>query len=150
MNLLDNIKEGIKNHFDRKKEDREMMEKMEKEINFQKQQIFKEEFKKSALEVARAEAKKEANKKSGLQRLRATNRARNLQRNNIPPGSIFSKLSEYTQKNLANREANIKKTEEMREAARKMREETMSKRLEQRSNVTEQTQRKPFGSTGFR
>ncbi|KKK63035.1 hypothetical protein LCGC14_2998350 [marine sediment metagenome] len=124
MGFFDYIKEGIKNHFDKKKEDREMVEKWQKEVDLQKQQIFEDEFKKNALEVARGEAKKDAASKSGLQKLRATNRLRNLENNNMAPGSFFNKLSEYTQKNLAKRQENMKKTDEMRATAKKMREET--------------------------
>ena len=150
MSFIENLKEGIRNHFDKKKEDREMMEKMQREIDFQKKEIFQEEFKKNALEVAKSQAKKQAAQMSGLQKLRATNRARNLQKNQIAPGSIFSKFSEYTQKNLANRESNIKRTEELRSTAKKMREEDMTKRSKQRNTISPQIQRKPFGSSGFR
>lgn len=150
MGFLDGIKEGIRNHFDKKKEDREMIEKMQREVDFQKQEIFQEQFKKDALEVARSRAKKDSAEMSGLRKLRATNRARNLNSNTNAPGSFFNRLAELTQKNKARTEDNLKRTREMRETAQKMREENMKKRLEQRSNLPGQLPRKPFGSSGFR
>ena len=132
MGFLDIIKNGMKNHFDKKKEEREMMEKMQREVDFQKQEIFRDEFKKNALEVARAKAKKEAAIQSGLQKLRSTNRARNLEEHKMVPGSFFGRLSEYTQKNIANREKNLGKTQLMRNTAKYMREENMRKRIEDR------------------
>jgi len=150
MSVLDSIKSGISNHFEKKKKEREMMEQLQLEASMQQRQIFQEEFKKNALEVARAKAKQDAAKLSGLQKLRATNRARRLTETGQEPGSMFSKLSEYTQKNLARKEENIKRTEEMRETAKKMQEErlvTQQKTREQ--NLLKSGVRKPFSGGGF-
>ena len=57
--------------------------------------------------------------------------------------NMFSKLSAYTQKNMARREENIKRTEEMRETAKEMREEKGFGR----PNNSEI--RKPFRPSGF-
>ncbi len=123
-NLLGNLRQKFQESQDRKRLEKEEFARMQREVDFKKKQIFEDEFKRNALEVAKAEAKKDAGRLSGLQKLRATNRLRNLNKaDSGNPTNMFSKLSAYTQKNMARREENIKKTEEMRETAKKMREE---------------------------
>jgi len=148
MNVLEDIKEGITKHFDKRKQDREMMEKLQKEADLQQAQIFQEEFKRNALEVAKARAKKQAAELSGLQRLRATNRARRLTESGTTPGSFFSKLSEYTQKNIANREANLKRTAEMRGVATEERKRQLESQQKQRQ--TRMQKNKPFGNSTWK
>jgi hypothetical protein len=124
MGILDSIKSGIKGHFDKRQEEREMMEKLQFEADLQRRQTFEEEFRKNALEVAKAKAKQDAARLSGIQKLRAENRLRRLtQIDANKPMGFFEKMRTYTQKNMARREANLKRTAEMRETARKMREE---------------------------
>lgn len=137
MNLFDSIKNGFRQHFDKKKEDQEFVNRLELEAKAQKKLIFEEEYKKATLEVARAQAKKEAAQKSGLQKLRAVNRLRNLNRQDDGAGlSFFEKLGAHTRKNLANREQNLKKTEELRMVGKQMREEEQSNRVMERQQRT--------------
>ena len=143
-NLLENLKERTQQHFDKKKAEKEEMEMLQREVDFKKKQIFQDEFRKNALEVARAQAKKEAAKASGLQKLRATNRLRRLNETNAEnPGNYLSKFAEYTQKNLAKREENMKRTEAMRSEGKKIKEESMNK-----GSINPQI-RKPFQPSGF-
>ncbi len=143
MNFFESIKgklgQGIKNHFDKKKEQQEFMERLNFEAEVQRKQIFEEEFKKNALEVAKAKAKKDAASLSGLQKLRAENRYRNLNKQQ-DTGTFFEKMRDYTQKNLARREDNLKRTEMMREKAEQIKQERTGK-------IPQVQQRKPFGST---
>ena len=120
MGFFDSITNGIKGHFDKQAENRKMMEDLQREIDLEKKRIFAEEYRANALEVAKAKAKKEAAQKSGLQKLRSLNRAKRMSENNIVPGSFFDKLSEYTKKNIARREENIKRTQLMRQAAEEL------------------------------
>lgn len=151
MGFFDTVKEGVQGHFDKKKQEREELERMQREVDFQRKQIFEEEFKKNALIVARGEAKKRAANLSGLQKLRAVNRARNLTQSGQDPGSFFSKLSEYTQKNIAKREDNMKRTEELRNVGKQMREEKLSEQQKIRQErLGGNSERKPFGGGGFR
>lgn len=140
-NLLGNLKQKFEERQQRKVEEKADFARMQREVDFQAKQTFQEEFKKNALEIAIGQAKKDAAKKSGIQKLRAQNRLRNLQKNNQAPGSIFSRFSEYTQRNMARREENMKASEERMEEAKKMREERLQTNSENR-----QTPRKPFGS----
>ncbi len=143
-NLFGNLKEKFQESQERKRIEKEEFARMQREADFQKKQIFEEEFKKDAKIVAMAQAKKDAAKLSGLQKLRATNRLRNLNKSSSEnPTNMFSKLSSYTQKNMARREENLKKTEEMRETAKKMREE---KNL---GSPQSPGIRKPFQPSGF-
>ncbi len=87
MGLLDSISNGLKGHFDKNKERREMMEGLQKEADLQRLSVFRDEFSKNAKEVAIAEAKKEAAELSGLRKLRATNRVRNLSSQGPEPGT---------------------------------------------------------------
>ncbi|HEC39510.1 hypothetical protein LCGC14_0538390 [marine sediment metagenome] len=140
-NLFDNLKEKIQKNQEKKRLEKEDFARMQREVDFQRKQIFEDEFKKNALEVAKAQAKKDAAKLSGLQKLRATNRARNLERAETGnPMSMFSKLSEYTQKNMARRDENLKRTEEMRSTA---------KQMVQDKKVINPQIRKPFQPSGF-
>ena len=140
MGILDTIKSGIQGHFDKKKEDREFEERLRKEATIQKRIIYEEEYKKNALVVAKAKAYKEAAQKSGLQRLRAKDRALRLSERNLEPGTFFDKMRDLTQRNKARTEANLKRTAEMREEANKMRQE--------RSIGSPQTN-KPFKQTYY-
>lgn len=126
MGVFDTIKAGIRNQFDKRKADRELMEKLQKEAEMQRRQAFEDQFRIDAKEVALAHAKKESAKRSGLQKLRAINRTRNLNRtDNENPGGFFEKLADYTRRNVARREENLKRTEMMRGEASKMREERL-------------------------
>ncbi len=141
MSLFDSIKNGFQQHFDKKKEDQEFINRLELEAKAQKKLIFEEEYKRATLEVARAQAKKEAAQKSGLQKLRAVNRVRNLNRQEEGGGlSFFEKLGAHTRKNLANREQNLKKTDEMRMVGKQMREEEQAKRFTERQSRMNNTQ----------
>jgi len=145
MSVLKSISDGVQSYFDKRNEDREVMDNLRHEAEAQKRLIFEEEFKKNALEVAKAEAKKEAAEKSGLQKLRAMNRTRRLNEIKDPSNSIFGKLGEYTQKNLARREENLKRTHELREAAKKMREEKLREQQQQRQErIAGSSIKKPF------
>ncbi len=118
--MFENIFEGIKEKFresaEKKKLEKEDLERMQREVDFQRRQIFQEEFKKNALEVAKAKAKKEAAELSGLQKYRAMNRLRKLNEQGSSPDNFFTKFAEYTQKNVARREENLKRTKEMKES----------------------------------
>jgi len=143
-NLFGNLRKKFQDHLDRKEQERLEMDKMQREIDFEKKRIFQEEFKKNALEVVRGQAKKDAAKKSGLQKLRAQNRLRRLNEPDaINPGNYLSQFSEYTQRNLAKREENMKRTDAMREDAKKI----LSER--KRGAVQNNPIRKPFSGTGF-
>ena len=141
-NLLGNIKEKFQESQERKRLEKEEIARMQREIDFRERQVFQEEFKKNALKIAIGRAKKDAAKKSGMQKLVAENRVRRLQEPSAKdPSNFFSKFSAYTQKNMARRDENIKRTEEIREVAKKMREE---KGLTQTPE-----KRKPFQPSGF-
>jgi len=136
LRIFDSIKEGITNHFERRKQDREMMERLQKEADMQRRIVFQQEYRKNALEVATAQAKKDAASKSGLQKLRAMNRVRNLEKSNPEDtGNFFQKLSVYTQKNIARREENLEKTEMMRSEAQKIKNNNLQKKPFQRNGT---------------
>jgi len=144
MGFFDTIKQGIRNQFDNRKEERELMERLQKEADMQRRQAFEDQFRIDSKEVAIAQAKKEASEKSGLQKLRAMNRARNLSRNtDSPPGSFFETLGEYIRKNQVRREENLKRTEMLREEAKKMQKQTLENR---RSGKEQRIAIKPFGN----
>ncbi|KKN59060.1 hypothetical protein LCGC14_0546150 [marine sediment metagenome] len=139
-NLLGNLKEKFQESQERKRLEKEEMNRMQREVDFRERQVFQEEFKKNALKIAIGRAKKDAAKKSGMQKLVALNRVKRLQEpgaNN--PSNFFNKFSTYTQKNLARTEENKKRTAGMREEAEKMRGE---------KPITPGI-RKPFQPSGF-
>ncbi len=143
-NLLGNLKQKFRERLDRKEAERLEIEKMQREVDFEKSRVFQEEFKKNSLKIAIGQAKKDAASKSGLQKLRATNRLRRLKEpGSTNPGNFFANFSEYTQRNLAKREENLKRTEALREEAKKIREQG-------RGGSQNPGIRKPFQRTGFR
>ncbi len=143
-NLFGNLKEKFQESQERKKQEKLDIERMQREVDFERKRIFEEEFKKNALEVARGQAKKDAASKSGLQKLRATNRLRRLNEPDATnPGNFLSNFSAYTQRNLAKREENLKRTEAIRKEAKNIIEEKKGGSLQ-----TNQI-RKPFSRTGF-
>ena len=141
MSFLDGIKKELAERARKKKEDQETLHQLRLQAEAERQRVFAEQFKKDSFEVAIAKAKKEAAEKSGLQKLRATNRLRNLQKQEGQPGNAFERLREYTQRNLAKREENLERTAEMRGIAGVKQE---------RKGVNSPTYRKPFGSPGFK
>jgi hypothetical protein len=70
MSLFDSFKKGIQNHFDKQKEEREMMERIQKEARAHKLQVMEEELRVNSRLVAESQAKKEAATKSGFAKLR--------------------------------------------------------------------------------
>lgn len=127
MGFFDGIKEGIQNHFDRKQKDKEMLENLRKEAAMQEQVAFEKAFREDARKVAVARAKKDAARLSGLQKMQAQNRLRNLNKMDRKPDSIMTKFAAYTQQNMAKREENLKANKERQEDARKVREERLDK-----------------------
>lgn len=151
MGFLDSFKNSVQNHFDKQKEEREMIERIQKEARAHKLQVMEEEFRANSLKVAEAQAKRDAATKSGLAKLRAINRARNLSNPNNPPDSFFAKLQDYTQKNIARREENMKRTEEMRNTAEQMKQDRSTKIKQEREIRMGQTNsRKPFNQSSWK
>ena len=133
MSFFNTVKKGISksidNHLQKRREEQETLKQLKKEVELEERRLYLEQLKKNSLEVARAKAYKDASKHSGLQKLRAVNRARNMSNSNLPPGSFFSRLSEYTKKNIARREENLKKVAEMRALAEEMKREKLQKNI---------------------
>lgn len=118
---------------EKKRQDREMMEQLQKEAKAHQLIVFQEEYRKNSFEVAKARAKKDAASKSGLQKLRAVNRAQRLSEpSNM--NSFFSKFSAYTQNNLAKKEENMKRTELMKSTAKQIRESNLEKNRKDRES----------------
>lgn len=127
MGVLDSIKQAFQNRLDKNKEEQEILDRVRKEASRERLLVFEEELKRNALDVARARAKKDAAEKSGMRKLQSETRLRRLNEHPPEPGSLFEKLRDLTQKNLARRDENLKRTAEIREVAKKMREERQGK-----------------------
>ena len=113
MSLLGDIKESFSNRSQKKKEEQELIDRIRLETEVQRKQVLEEELRKNMRELAIGKAKKDAAELSGLKKHRAENRLRNLQNPQTQMG-IFGKLSKYTQRNIARREENLRRTEEMK------------------------------------
>ncbi len=133
MGFFDSISDGIKNHFSKKDEEREMMEKLQKEANMIRRQEFEDHFREDAKKVAISKAKSDAARLSGLQSLRATNRARRLSNDPPTPGTFFGRMSELTQQNKARMQENLARTAEMRGKAEKLKQEKMDRIISERN-----------------
>lgn len=126
MSFFDSVKNGIKDHFDKKKEEQERLKQIRFEANAQRRLAFEDAYRENLKKVMIANAKKDAAKKSGLQKMRAENRLRNLQKNESAPGTFFDKLREHTQRNMVRNEERKKANQERLEQAKRMREERLA------------------------
>lgn len=145
-NVVANLQEKFRESQQKKKEEQEFLRRLQLQAEAEKRIIFEEEFKKDARLVALAQAKKEASEKSGLQKLRATDRLRRLQKQSGDDTSFFGRLGAYTRKNLARREENLKLTAERRKIAQEMKEENFRKQQELRNQrLARATGGKQFG-----
>lgn len=142
--FANNLRQRIQERQQKKREEQEFVRKLQIEAEAQRRMAFEEEYKKNVKFVAIAKAKQDAARLSGLQKLRALERTKRLEEGHNAPGSFFDKLSEYTQKNLARREENLKRTQEMRDAAKQMKEQRLIEQQRARMERTNQF-RKPFG-----
>ena len=111
-----------------------MIDELQREADMERAKAFKEQFKIDAKQVAISQAKRDAANLSGLQKLRATNRANRMQTQEPTPGTFFGKLSEYTKKNLANREDNLKRTAQIRKVAEEEKQKKLGERISQRES----------------
>ncbi len=127
--MVDSLKTKFRESQGRKKEEQAFIKRMRLEAAQMEKIEFEKQFRVNAQEVAIARAKKDAAKLSGIQKLRAQNRVRNLQKGEIGKSSILARLREHTARNLANREDRLKKTEMLRGEAKKLHGERMQKRL---------------------
>ncbi len=131
MSFLDGIKEFFEDRSQKRKEEQELIDRIRLESEVHRKQVLEEEMRKNMKELAIGKAKKDAAELSGLKKHRAENRLRNLQNPQTQMG-WFGKLSEYTQRNIARREENLRRTEDIRGKAKE--------------NI-QNPQRKPFSPT---
>lgn len=143
-NAFESIQQKIQERQQKKKEEQEFTRRLQLQAEVEGRIAFEEEYKKNAKIVAIAKAKRDAASKSGLQKMRAEDRARRLQESGSEPGSFFDKMATYTQKNLAKREENLKRTAEARDAAKKMRDQKLTEQQRQRVGRMSNTQARPF------
>lgn len=125
-NLFQSIQEKIRENSAKKKEEQDFLRRLRVQAEQERRIAFEQEYLKNAKIVAISKAKKEAAEKSGLQKLRALNRAQRLQESSGEPTTFFDKLGVYTQKNLVKRDENMKRTAEQRKMAKEMREKRFS------------------------
>ncbi len=136
MGFIDSIKNAIGNKVEKRKEEQAIIDRIQLEAEVERQRVFEIEMRKHSLKVAIAKAKKDAAKLSGVQKMRAENRLRNLNKQGLQPRNVFSKLQEYTQRNLAKREERLKHTASIREVTTPQRQQPI--------------RRKPFTPTSLR
>ncbi len=127
MGLLGSISSAFKGHFDKNKEQKEIEERVRKEAQVERLDIYEEELRRNAFEVVKIRAKNEALNSSGLQKLRQVARVSDLENRQPAPGSFLEKLRNHTQKNLANRDRNLQKTAKLRKTALEIKKENQVK-----------------------
>jgi len=145
MNIFDSISNVIKNRFDKGREQREMMEGLQKEADAQRLMAFKDAFSENAKIVAIAQAKRDAAELSGLQKLRAANRSRNLSGEGPEPGTFFEKLSDFTKKNKARMQNNLEHTAKMRAIGQQEKGKSATSRTSKNNG-----RREPFGKSNWK
>ncbi len=129
--ILDDISNKFSEHFEKKKQEQEHFERMQREFEFNQRIQLNERDKQEAFKSAQQDAFRRAKTKTGIERLRAINRAERLGEQGS--STFFSKLSMYTQKNMKRVEQNKARTKLIREHAEKMKRENLEKRQMQRN-----------------
>ncbi len=142
MNFWENISKGFKQTFDKRRDEREQLQRLQREADQLRSAAFEEEFRRDSLEAARMRARTDARKLSGLAKLQALDRSTRL---NEPSNSFFNKLAVRTQKNLQKRDENLKRTELLRAEAKKMRDERMMKITNERAGRMAKVQERNKG-----
>lgn len=127
--IWDNITGKISEHFEKKRQIQEEFETMQRHAEFEDRILMEQQRKRKALEIAKQQAMERAHNETGIRRLRSLNRAQRLEEN---PNNLFSKLSQHTQKNIQRSMENKKRNELIRAQAKKMREEELKKRQQER------------------
>jgi len=147
MSFFGKLSDSISGHFDKQRKQKEKFQEMQNEADMEAQIVFNQEFKAGALEVAKAKAHRDASKLSGVQKLRAMNRSRRLTEPGNK-GNIMGRFSAFTQTNIQKREENMKRTLEIQNEAKKMREEGLAKQQQERQDkILTNQNRNGFGST---
>lgn len=119
MSVLNRLKGSISSYYDKKKTEREHQDALRKEARETQQLIYEQEFRKASLKAGMIKARRDAEKKTGLAKLRAINK---LHASGRPRSGFFARLHEYTQANMAAREANLKKTQAIKKAVQEDKE----------------------------
>ena len=118
MNLLKNLKKKFDNYQKTKRYEDAETRKIELEARAEQERVFREEYRKHLIEKAKIQAERDAVNKSGIAKMRAINQKYSSDK---PRPNFFNKLSEYTKANIARREANMKRSSELRKAASQIR-----------------------------
>jgi hypothetical protein len=139
VSFFEKISGGIKNYFDKKKEEREFEEQLRSQASIQERIEYEKQFKLHALAAAKIKAKKQAEESTGIAKLRAIAHEKTLDNPPENKGNFFSRFSEYTKKNMANREKNMKRTNAVREEAEKMKAARLN-RFKNPRTIAQQTQ----------
>ncbi len=154
MSFWESIKQEFTDRAEKKKEDADLIHRLRLEAEVERRRIFELEFKKNALEVAKSKAKEEAAESSGLKKMRSMNRLRNLEKVEGQPQNMFEKLGEFTRRNVARREENMKRTAEMRaiagEGKAKSTESPTFRKPFEGKQLVPVTNRKAFGSSTWK
>lgn len=127
--IFSKIGDKINEHFEKKKQEQEELERMRKEAEFQRIIQKEQEQRDNALLAVKRNLLEQAEKKQGIQRLRAISQAQRIGENTNP---ILSKLSEHTRKNMQRTEENKRRNQIIREEAKRMRLERLERTQNER------------------
>ncbi len=140
MKFLDKLKQEWEVRAEKRKADQAIIDRFKLDAEIAGKAAFQEEYRKHIKNIAIGKAKKDAARKSGIMKQRAQQRVRNLQDPRSESKDFFSKFAEYTQRNIARREENLKRTAETRS------------QIPQRGfpGAQQAQRRKPFAPTSLR
>lgn len=114
MKFLEKLKQEWDAKREKRRADQAVIDRYKLEADIEAKKAFQEEYRKHIKTIAIGKAKKDAARKSGIMKQRAQQRVRNLQDPRSESKDLFSRLGEYTQRNIARREENLKRTAETR------------------------------------
>ncbi len=128
MSFFDKLKEEFSEKSRRRKQDQEVIDKLKLEAEVERKIVFEKKMRVKLIKDAKDRALRDVEKKTGLQRFKAQNRVRNIEKLESNPGGRFSKLSEYTQRNLAKTQERREKNDQLQKALREEREKKIGVR----------------------
>ncbi len=130
MSFFDWISDKLKSGFQGRQEEQRITDSINREAHRERLIVFEEELRKRSFQAAHLKAKQDAMNASGLKKLQAINRVDRLE--NVDSRTVMGKFAEYTRRNLARRDANIKRTKLLRDEAAKMVKERQQKKIQGR------------------
>lgn len=146
QSITGDIRQRLQERADAKAEEKRALARMRLEAKEVERAEFEKQFKVNAALVAQRNAFERAQKESGINKLRALNQSMHM--GEQKEHSVFDRLKEHTQRNLAKRQENLARTRALRSEAEKMKtkDSPQTRSFGLMTGNTTVVRRKPFAN----